>query len=115
MRVGVLGSGSGGNAVVIESGQHRLLIDAGFSCTEIVKRMRRSASIPRRWAALVLTHEHQDHCKGARRFVNRFKLPVYGTAGTLASAGCATRRSGPAARSAPASRARSRASASSRS
>jgi phosphoribosyl 1,2-cyclic phosphodiesterase len=87
MRVGVLGSGSGGNAVVVESGSHRLLIDAGFSCREIVKRMKELAFDPQTLGGLVLTHEHQDHCKGARRLLNRFKLPVYGTAGTLASAG----------------------------
>jgi phosphoribosyl 1,2-cyclic phosphodiesterase len=87
MRVGVLGSGSGGNAVVVESGSHRLLIDAGFSCREIVKRMKEIDFDPQTLGGLVLTHEHQDHCKGARRLLNRFKLPVYGTAGTLASAG----------------------------
>jgi phosphoribosyl 1,2-cyclic phosphodiesterase len=87
MRVGVLGSGSGGNAVVLESGPHRLLIDAGFSCKEIVKRMQALGFDPKTLGGLILTHEHQDHCKGARRLLNRFKLPVYGTAGTLASAG----------------------------
>jgi len=87
MRVGILGSGSGGNAVVIESGSHRLLIDAGFSCREIVKRMQALDFDPKTLGGVLLTHEHQDHCKGARRFLNRFKLPVYGTAGTLASAG----------------------------
>jgi phosphoribosyl 1,2-cyclic phosphodiesterase len=87
MRVGVLGSGSGGNAVVLESGPHRLLIDAGFSCKEIVQRMQALDFDPKTLGGLILTHEHQDHCKGARRLLNRFKLPVYGTAGTLASAG----------------------------
>jgi phosphoribosyl 1,2-cyclic phosphodiesterase len=87
MRVGVLGSGSGGNAVVLESGPYRLLIDAGFSCKEIVKRMQALDFDPKTLGGLILTHEHQDHCKGARRLLNRFKLPVYGTAGTLASAG----------------------------
>jgi phosphoribosyl 1,2-cyclic phosphodiesterase len=90
MRVGVLGSGSGGNAVVLESGPHRLLIDAGFSCKEIVKRMQALDFDPKTLGGLILTHEHQDHCKGARRLLNRFKLPVYGTAGTLASAGLRT-------------------------
>jgi phosphoribosyl 1,2-cyclic phosphodiesterase len=87
MRVGILGSGSGGNAVVLESGPHRLMIDAGFSCRELVKRMQALDFDPKTLGGLILTHEHQDHCKGARRLLNRFKLPVYGTAGTLASAG----------------------------
>src|SRR5215203_496364 len=87
MRIGVLGSGSGGNAVVVESGPHRLLIDAGFSCKELVKRMARLDFDPATLGGLVLTHEHQDHRKGAQRFSRRFKLPVFGTAGTLDGAG----------------------------
>src|SRR5215218_729800 len=87
MRIGVLGSGSGGNAVVVECGPHRLLIDAGFSSRELVKRMARLNFDPATLGGLVLTHEHQDHRKGAQRFSRRFKLPVYGTAGTLDGAG----------------------------
>jgi phosphoribosyl 1,2-cyclic phosphodiesterase len=87
MRVGILGSGSGGNAVVLESGRHRLLIDAGFSCKEIVARMKALDFDPRTLGGVVLTHEHQDHCKGARLLLKRFKLPVYATPGTLASTG----------------------------
>lgn len=87
LRVGVLGSGSGGNAVVVESGPYRLLLDAGFSCREIVKRLKTLDCDPKSLAGLVLTHEHQDHCKGARQLAKKFKLPVYGTHGTLAGAG----------------------------
>ncbi len=87
MRIGVLGSGSGGNAVIIESGPHRLLVDAGFSCRELVKRMARLDFDPATLGGLVITHEHQDHRKGAQRFSRRFKLPVYGTAGTLDGSG----------------------------
>ena len=87
LRVGILGSGSGGNAVIVESGPHRLLIDAGFSCREIVKRMKRLEFDPSSLTALVLTHEHGDHCRGAQRFAKKFKLPVYGTVGTLDGAG----------------------------
>jgi phosphoribosyl 1,2-cyclic phosphodiesterase len=87
LRVGILGSGSGGNAVVVECGPHRLMIDAGFSCREMVKRMKRLDFDPSSLGGLVLTHEHNDHCRGAQRFAKRFKLPVYGTAGTLDGAG----------------------------
>lgn len=87
MRIGVLGSGSGGNAVVVESGPHRLLIDAGFSCKELVKRMARLNFDPATLGGLVITHEHQDHYRGAQRFSRRFKLPVFATAGTLDGAG----------------------------
>ncbi|HEX6865261.1 MAG TPA: MBL fold metallo-hydrolase [Thermoanaerobaculia bacterium] len=84
LRVGVLGSGSGGNAVIVESGKHRILLDAGFSCRELVKRMKLLDFDPQTLGALVLTHEHQDHCRGADRFAKKYRLPVLATAGTLA-------------------------------
>jgi phosphoribosyl 1,2-cyclic phosphodiesterase len=87
LRVGILGSGSGGNAVIVESGPHRLLIDAGFSCREIVKRMKLLDLEPSSLGGLVLTHEHGDHCRGAQRLAKKFHLPVYATAGTLDGAG----------------------------
>jgi phosphoribosyl 1,2-cyclic phosphodiesterase len=86
MRVVVLGSGSGGNAVVVESGGHRILIDAGFSAREIGKRMKAVGCDPDSIEAIVLTHEHQDHCRGASRFAKRRSLPVYATSGTLEGA-----------------------------
>lgn len=87
LRIGVLGSGSGGNAVVIESGSDRLLIDAGFSCRELVRRMKRLDFDPATLGGVVLTHEHVDHCRGADRFARKFRLPVYATEGTLAGIG----------------------------
>ena len=87
LRVGILGSGSGGNAVVLECGPHRLLIDAGFSSREMVKRMKRLDFDPSSLGGIVLTHEHNDHCRGAQRFAKKFRLPVYATAGTLDGAG----------------------------
>lgn len=83
LRVGVLGSGSGGNAVVIESGKHRILLDAGFSARELGKRMKLLGVDPLGIEAVVLTHEHQDHCKGADGFAKKFKVPIFGTEGTL--------------------------------
>jgi phosphoribosyl 1,2-cyclic phosphodiesterase len=87
LRIAVLGSGSGGNAVVVESGEHRILIDAGFSSRELARRMALLAIAPASLEALVLTHEHIDHCRGADRFARRHGLPVYATAGTLGRAG----------------------------
>jgi phosphoribosyl 1,2-cyclic phosphodiesterase len=84
LRVGVLGSGSGGNAVVVESGSHRLLIDAGFSCRELVRRMKKLDFDPATLSGLLLTHEHGDHCRGVDRFARKFDLPIYATEGTLA-------------------------------
>lgn len=86
MRVAVLGSGSAGNAVILESGGRRLLIDAGFSCRQLERRMallgREASSLD----ALLLTHEHGDHCAGADVLLRRYDLPVFATEGTLVSA-----------------------------
>ena len=83
LRVAVLGSGSQGNAVVVEAGGRRLLIDAGFSCRELVKRLRRVGLEPEDVDALVLTHEHGDHVRGVARFCRKHPVPVYATGGTL--------------------------------
>lgn len=84
LRVGVLGSGSGGNSVVVESGSNRLLIDAGFSCRELMRRMKTLDFDPATLGGLVLTHEHVDHCRGADRLAHKLKIPVFATSGTLA-------------------------------
>jgi len=83
LRLAVLGSGSGGNCVVVESGEHRLLVDAGFSCREIERRLRAVGIAPETLDGLVLTHEHGDHCRGAERLAKRHGLTVHATAGTL--------------------------------
>jgi len=87
LRVGILGSGSGGNAVVVESGGRRILIDAGFSCKELARRMALLDVDPKSISALILTHEHQDHCRGADAFARRYTVPVLATAGTREGAG----------------------------
>jgi len=86
LRAVVLGSGSGGNAVVVESGARRILVDAGFSCRELEHRMKRVGVDPRSISDLLLTHEHEDHVRGAGRFALRHKCAVWATKGTLA--GC---------------------------
>jgi phosphoribosyl 1,2-cyclic phosphodiesterase len=86
LRVVVLGSGSGGNAVVVESGDHRILIDAGFSSRELSRRMKEVDCDPKSLGAIVLTHEHLDHCRGVNRFARRHELPVYATSGTVEGA-----------------------------
>ena len=84
MRIVVLGSGSSGNAVVVEHRGRRILLDGGFSCRELERRMHAVGVAPESIEALVLTHEHSDHLRGVDRFVRRFEVPFYATAGTLA-------------------------------
>ncbi len=87
MRLAVLGSGSGGNALIVESGGRRLLIDAGFSCRQLQRRFESLGGDLSRVDALLLTHEHQDHCRGADVLLRRYALPIYATQGTLDGAG----------------------------
>ena len=61
----------------------RILLDAGFSCRQLEKRLRRVGLEPGSLRAIVLTHEHADHCCGAETFARRHDLPIYGTRGTL--------------------------------
>ncbi len=83
LRVATLGSGSAGNVLVVESGSRRLMVDAGFSCREIERRLALLGVEADAFDALVLTHEHGDHTRGAARFALRHEVPIYATAGTL--------------------------------
>jgi len=80
--VSVLASGSCGNCSVISSATTRVLVDAGISSRETVKRMRALEADPRALSAIVITHEHRDHVAGLYTMAKRFKLPVYMTGAT---------------------------------
>ncbi|HEU4391472.1 MAG TPA: MBL fold metallo-hydrolase [Blastocatellia bacterium] len=66
MRLIVLGSGSSGNAVYIEAGGSAVLVDAGLSGKETARRMTEAGLDPAKLNAILLTHEHEDHSKGAQ-------------------------------------------------
>ena len=85
MRFAYLGSGSRGNAAVIESGQTRIMLDCGFSIKETVRRLERLELQPTDITALLVTHEHSDHITGVGRFARKYDLPVWMTPGTFAS------------------------------
>ena len=84
MRFACLGSGSEGNALVVEAGASRVLLDCGFSIKETVARLDRLGLDPADLNGIVVTHEHSDHIGGVTRFANKFKLPVWLTHGSLA-------------------------------
>lgn len=85
MRVTVLGSGSRGNAIVVEGGGQRVLVDAGFSPRALAARLAAAHMAPESIDALLLTHEHTDHASGAADACARWGWPVAATAGTLAA------------------------------
>jgi phosphoribosyl 1,2-cyclic phosphodiesterase len=78
----VLGSGSGGNAAVIEAGGVRLLVDAGLSAKQLVDRMKSSGIDPASLRGVLLTHEHGDHIRGLRVLMKSLAVPVYATPST---------------------------------
>ncbi|HEY2804559.1 MAG TPA: MBL fold metallo-hydrolase [Gemmatimonadales bacterium] len=87
MRLTVLGSGSRGNAVLVESGNAALLIDAGFHLKELAGRLERAGCATDRIQGIALTHEHGDHCRGVARASRTWGIPVAASAGTLAAVG----------------------------
>jgi phosphoribosyl 1,2-cyclic phosphodiesterase len=84
MRVTVLGSGSGGNATLIEAGDVRVLIDAGFSGRDVERRLLEVAVDPASVSAIIITHDHGDHTRGMGVLARRFDTPLYLTARTRA-------------------------------
>ena len=77
MRFSVLASGSGGNSCYVETAQTRILIDAGLSCRELMRRLETVQADPRALDALVITHEHVDHMRGAGPLARLLDIPVY--------------------------------------
>jgi len=85
VRTWVLGSGSRGNAVVIECGDGaHILVDAGFFPTTLARRLEDAGIAPEAIEAVVVTHEHGDHARGAAAAALRWGWALYATAGTIA-------------------------------
>lgn len=79
MRMTVLASGSKGNSTVISSSRTRVLVDAGLSCRELLKRMALAGEDASTLDAILITHEHQDHVAGLAVLARRLGIPVYFT------------------------------------
>jgi phosphoribosyl 1,2-cyclic phosphodiesterase len=77
LAVCTLASGSKGNATYISDGETSILIDAGLSGIELQRRLTSRNLEPKKLTAVIVTHEHNDHVRGAGILSRRFKLPVY--------------------------------------
>ncbi len=73
----MLASGSKGNATYISDGQSSILVDAGLSGIELQRRLESRGLEPEKLDAIIVSHEHSDHVRGAGILSRRFKLPVY--------------------------------------
>ena len=83
----MLGSGSRGNATLIEAGNTRVLIDCGFNLGVTEARMQNLGIDPASLAAILVTHEHGDHLGGVARLARRHGIDVWMTAGTYSAWG----------------------------
>ena len=83
MRFALLGSGSEGNALVVQVGSTTLLMDCGFSVSETVTRLARLGLQAEQIDGILVTHEHSDHIAGVARLARKLDLPVWMTHGTL--------------------------------
>jgi phosphoribosyl 1,2-cyclic phosphodiesterase len=77
MKFTVLGSGSTGNAVLIVAGETRVLVDAGLSARETVRRLALVGEDAARLDGIIITHEHSDHAGGLRVLLKSLSCPVY--------------------------------------
>jgi len=85
----VLASGSSGNSVFIKNEETKILIDSGLSGIEIEKRLALIGEDAKNLKAIIISHEHTDHIKGAGILSRRYKIPVYGNKKTMeASESC---------------------------
>lgn len=83
MRFACLGSGSQGNAFIVEKGSTRLMLDCGYPVRETERRLARLAVAPADLAGILITHEHSDHIAGAYKFARKHELRVWLTHGTF--------------------------------
>ena len=83
LRVTVLGSGSRGNAILVDGTDGAVLVDAGFGPRSLVRRLNAAGRRAEDISAVLLTHEHTDHASGAAAACTRWGWPIYGSADTI--------------------------------
>lgn len=87
MRFASLGSGSRGNALIVEAGDTRVLVDCGFGLRDLTARLARRGLSPEDIDAVLVTHEHGDHIAGVARLAAKHSTAIFLTHGTLAASG----------------------------
>lgn len=82
-----LNSGSNGNCYYVGNDREAVLVDAGISCRETEKRMKRLGLTMQTVKAIFISHEHGDHIRGVEVLAKKYRLPVYITGPTLVHGG----------------------------
>jgi len=83
LQIASLNSGSNANCYFIGNSSEAVLIDAGLSCRETEKRMKRLELDIKKIKAIFISHEHADHIAGLEVLSKKYQLPVYITPATL--------------------------------
>jgi len=83
----LLGSGSSGNTTLVSDGTTHILVDVGLSGRETARRLRECGLEPDKISAIVISHEHGDHCRGVGPFAKNLDIPVFMTEAALACSG----------------------------
>jgi phosphoribosyl 1,2-cyclic phosphodiesterase len=81
----LLGSGSSGNTTLVSDGKTHVLVDVGLSGRETTRRLRECGVEPEQISAIVVSHEHGDHCRGVGPLAKSLDIPVFITEGALAA------------------------------
>lgn len=79
LRFSTLGSGSSGNSAFVATSNVRVLVDAGFSYRALTKRLAEIGEDIESIDAVLVSHEHSDHCKGLVTMAKRQEIPFYMT------------------------------------
>jgi phosphoribosyl 1,2-cyclic phosphodiesterase len=83
----LLGSGSSGNTTLVSDGVTNILVDVGLSGRETAKRLREYGLEPDKVSAIVVSHEHGDHCRGVGPFAKSLDIPVFMTDSAFLNSG----------------------------
>lgn len=83
----LLGSGSSGNTTLVSDGTTHILVDVGLSGRETARRLRECGLEPGQVSAIVVSHEHGDHCRGVGPFAKDLNIPVFMTESAFAGSG----------------------------
>jgi len=82
MKFSVLASGSGGNAIYVEFGEQRFLVDAGLNGKKTQELLAQIGRDPAELTGIFISHEHRDHTIGAGVLARRYGIPIYANANT---------------------------------
>ena len=84
LSISSLNSGSNGNCYYVGNVEEAVFIDAGLTCRETERRMKRLGLSMKKVKAIFVTHGHADHIAGIHKISKKYQLPVYITSRTMA-------------------------------